>query len=70
MQKLIATLPDLHLDVNSSTPLYQQVYDSLRTAILAGKLMAGMRLPATRVLAHKLGISRNTVLDAYAQISG
>ena len=49
-------------------PLYQQLYTLLRTAILAGDLQPGMRLPSTRALADELSISRNTVLNAYQQL--
>jgi GntR family transcriptional regulator/MocR family aminotransferase len=49
-------------------PLYQQLYTHLRTAILAGDLQPGMRLPSTRTLADELSISRNTVLNAYQQL--
>jgi GntR family transcriptional regulator/MocR family aminotransferase len=66
--KPIATLPDILLDANSTTPLHQQLYTGLRAAILEGRLAASTRLPATRALAHELGVSRNTVLDAYAQL--
>lgn len=48
--------------------LYQQLYQSLRRAILTGALAAGARLPSTRGLAHELGVSRNTVLLAYDQL--
>src|SRR4029450_829456 len=48
--------------------LSQQIYHALRRAILAGQLAAGTRLPATRGLAHELGVSRNTVLLAYDQL--
>jgi GntR family transcriptional regulator / MocR family aminotransferase len=40
----------------------------LRASILAGHLRAGTRLPSIRALAYELGISRNTVLNAYAQL--
>jgi GntR family transcriptional regulator/MocR family aminotransferase len=45
--------------------LYRQVYNQLRQAILEQKLPAGARLPSTRALACTLGVSRNTVLNAY-----
>ena len=51
-----------------STPLYRQLYDYLRHAILSGQLAQGMKVPSTRVLADELGISRNTVLNAYEQL--
>jgi len=55
-------------DLGASTPLYRQLYDALRTAILDGRLPARARLPATRVLAVDLSLSRTTVLTAMAQL--
>jgi GntR family transcriptional regulator / MocR family aminotransferase len=51
-----------------ASPLYQQLYAHLRTAILSGKLKSGTRLPSTRAMADELGLSRNTVLNAYEQL--
>lgn len=45
--------------------LYEQLARALRWAILEGRLRAGCRLPGTRQLANTLGVSRNTVLNAY-----
>jgi GntR family transcriptional regulator / MocR family aminotransferase len=41
---------------------------TLRDAIRAGALRAGVRLPASRVLAQSLGVSRGVVRDAYGQL--
>ncbi|HEU4699580.1 MAG TPA: PLP-dependent aminotransferase family protein [Gemmatimonadales bacterium] len=49
-------------------PLHQQVYEALRSAILAGRLRPGARVPSSRALAADLGIARNTVLLAYDQL--
>jgi len=49
-------------------PLFQQVYQRLREAILSGTLRAGEKLPSTRDLAEQLGISRTVVLVAYDQL--
>ncbi len=49
-------------------PLYLQLYTHLRTAILTGKLRGGLKLPSTRALTRELGVSRNTVLNAYDQL--
>src|SRR5262249_38853949 len=68
MSTHIAPLLDLPLDPALPAPLHRQLYDGLRAAILAGRLAAGARLPATRALAAELDVSRNTVLDAYAQL--
>lgn len=53
---------------SATTPIYQQLYDYLRTAILSGQLPMGTQLPSTRALADELGVSRNTVLSAYDQL--
>ena len=63
-----AALATIVLDPTRSVPLYRQLYDSLRSTILAGQLPPGTRLPATRVLATELGIARNTVMSAYEQL--
>src|SRR5947209_8746955 len=62
------TLLTLPLDPASATPLFRQLYEGLRRGILAGTLAPGVRLPATRSLAGELGVSRNTVLNAYEQL--
>jgi GntR family transcriptional regulator/MocR family aminotransferase len=62
------TLPNISLDHASPLPLYRQLYTALRQAILAGQLKPGGRLPASRVLATTFHISRNTVLNTYAQL--
>jgi GntR family transcriptional regulator/MocR family aminotransferase len=56
------------LEGRSSVPMFRQVYESLRGAALCGRLAAGARVPATRTLAAELGVSRNTVLNAYDQL--
>jgi GntR family transcriptional regulator/MocR family aminotransferase len=61
--------PQIVLDARSPTPLYQQLYDRVRAAILSGQLERGTRLPSTRQLAIELGISRTTVVVAYERLS-
>ena len=67
MRRSIAD-PVVALDPGSG-PLYQQIYDGYRAAILDGRLRAGNRIPSTRALAEKLGISRLPVLNAFEQLS-
>jgi GntR family transcriptional regulator/MocR family aminotransferase len=62
------TLLTLPLDSSSPAPLFRQLYDGLRQAILDGTLAAGARVPSTRGLAAELGVSRNTVMNAYEQL--
>jgi GntR family transcriptional regulator/MocR family aminotransferase len=56
------------LDPQAEAPLYRQLYDSFREAILTGRLPAGARIPSTRVLAAELDLSRNTVALAFGQL--
>src|SRR5215468_9415699 len=58
----------MFIKLDGSGTLAQQIYHVLRRTILAGQLAPGARLPATRSLAHELGVSRNTVLLAYDQL--
>ena len=55
-------------DKNKSYPLYQQIYEAIRTSILWGEFGSKMRLPSTRALARDLGVSRITVINAYEQL--
>jgi GntR family transcriptional regulator / MocR family aminotransferase len=67
MPKLIEEIPlvAFRLNYDSDVPLYKQLYDLLRKAILEGKIMPGQKLPGTRSLAAELKISRNTVAIAF-----
>lgn len=53
---------------NASDFLNRRLYYALRKQILSGALPAHYRLPSSRNLAAKLGVSRNTVLYAYEQL--
>lgn len=63
-----AAFPVIPLDSSSAIPLYRQIYEGLRGAILSGRLRGGMRLPSTREMAVELKVSRNTVMNAYDQL--
>ena len=52
----------------SGGPLFQQIYNGLRKAILSGAFQRGQKLPSTREVAEQLGISRTVVLLAYDQL--
>lgn len=62
------SLTAVALDASSSVPLYRQLYDSIRTAILNGQLAAGLKLPGSREMAQEFGVSRNTVAGAFEQL--
>ncbi|MHB1223599.1 MAG: GntR family transcriptional regulator, partial [Gemmatimonadaceae bacterium] len=52
----------------ASRPLYLQIYRRVRSAVLAGALAPGSRLPSARTFASDLGVSRNTVESAFSQL--
>jgi len=56
------------LDRQLPVALSRQIYTLIRELILTGQLPAHRKLPATRTLAHELGLSRNTLLAAYDQL--
>jgi GntR family transcriptional regulator / MocR family aminotransferase len=58
---------DLHLDV-AGTRVRGALERSLRDALRSGRLLPGTRLPSSRTLARDLGLARNTVAAAYAQL--
>jgi GntR family transcriptional regulator of arabinose operon len=60
---LISTLK-LHLEKNSSIPLYKQILNILRARIASGECGAGMRLPTEDELSSELGVSRVTIRQA------
>ncbi|HSE96911.1 MAG TPA: PLP-dependent aminotransferase family protein [Blastocatellia bacterium] len=58
----------INLDSRSRSPLHRQLYEELRRAILSGRLSPGQRIPSTRALAERLGISRATVTQSYDEL--
>src|SRR5437879_6112971 len=61
-------LPPIALDYRKKTPMYRQLYDWFRRAIINGQMRPGQRVPSTRGLAVELKISRIPVLKAYEQL--
>jgi GntR family transcriptional regulator/MocR family aminotransferase len=66
--RLRTILPTLALDRHSSIPIYRQVYEGYRQAILTGQLRKDVQMPSTRELALELRISRNSVMNAFDQL--
>jgi 2-aminoadipate transaminase len=50
-------------------PLYRQIRDGVRSAVLTGALGAGTRLPPERELAPTLGVNRTTITRAYQELA-
>jgi GntR family transcriptional regulator / MocR family aminotransferase len=69
MKRISASfLPPIALDSRSKTPMYHQLYEWFRRAILDGQLRPGQRVPSTRSLAAELKVSRIPVSSAYEQL--
>jgi GntR family transcriptional regulator/MocR family aminotransferase len=58
----------LSLDRTAAVPLYQQLAEALRQAVLYKRLKPHQQLPPSRVLAQSLAISRVTVTQSYDQL--
>ncbi len=58
----------LRLDPGDPTPPYEQLRRQLATAIEAGLLLPGARLPTVRQLAADLGVATGTVMRSYAEL--
>lgn len=58
----------LRIDPTSGSPLYRQIADQVRGAIVRGEIRPGERLPNARDLASSLGVNLQTVLRGYAQL--
>ncbi len=58
---------DLHLEPVGQG-LRSGLMEALREAVRTGRLAPGTRLPSSRALAADLGVARNTVADAYAEL--
>ncbi|TGY93684.1 GntR family transcriptional regulator [Petralouisia muris] len=52
----------------SSHPLYEQIANQIKTAIMSGELQAGEAIPSVRSLAKSLHISVLTVQKAYSTL--
>src|SRR5450432_2409699 len=60
--------PLVAVDRASDKPLYRQLYEGYRDAVVDRQLRGGQRLPSTRSLAAELQISRIPVLSAFEQL--
>ncbi len=56
---------ELVIDTSDSVPLFAQLIEQIKNAVLDGKLSPGSALPSIRQLANDLGLNQNTVAKAY-----
>jgi DNA-binding transcriptional MocR family regulator len=62
------TIVNIALDRDKPIPLARQIQAHLERLIRERLLVPGMKLPATRELAHTLGVNRGTVAEAYEEL--
>lgn len=53
------------IDLQSRTPIYEQLYKKVVELILKNELKTGDKLPSVRELAKSLGVNPNTVSKAF-----
>ncbi|MBU4318834.1 MAG: GntR family transcriptional regulator [Proteobacteria bacterium] len=58
----------IHLDRQSRTPLFRQIFGQLKSMIEENVLRPGDRLPSSRSLSDVLGINRTSVTKAYEEL--
>jgi GntR family transcriptional regulator len=58
----------INLDVSDERPLYQQIVDEVRRALVLGTLAPEDPLPSVRALAAELKVNPNTVQQAYREL--
>lgn len=56
------------IDVQSKTPIFEQLKKQILEFISIGILSADDKLPSVRSLANDLGVNPNTVAKAYAEL--
>ncbi|MFR0881862.1 MAG: GntR family transcriptional regulator [Christensenellales bacterium] len=59
---------DILISNSCGRPIYQQIYDQIKAAILSGELREGDMLPSIRALAKDLRISVITTKRAYEEL--
>ena len=59
---------DIIISTSSGRPIYEQITDQIKTAIVKGELKEGEQLPSIRALANSLRVSAITTKRAYADL--
>lgn len=60
---------DLRISTGSTIPIYRQLIDQIRLAVVRARLAPGDQLPSVRALAVRLVINPNTVAHAYGELA-
>jgi GntR family transcriptional regulator len=58
----------ISFQIDFSQPLYEQILNQIRSAIVRGEIGLGEKIPSVRELAQGLHINPNTVMRAYQEL--
>lgn len=58
----------IKIDVKNRAPIYEQIVESVRMAVVRGILLPDEPLPSVRGLAAELAINPNTIQKAYSEL--
>ena len=58
----------MNWDFNNDTPIYTQLVEKMKIAIVTGEFERGGKLPSVRELASQAGVNPNTVQRAMAEL--
>ncbi|MBC8014556.1 MAG: GntR family transcriptional regulator [Sporomusaceae bacterium] len=58
----------INLDYTSGIPIYVQIKEAIRNAVVSGAYSKGTQLPTVRQMAVELKINANTVSRAYTEL--
>ncbi|HEY9225126.1 MAG TPA: GntR family transcriptional regulator, partial [Gemmatimonadaceae bacterium] len=61
-------MPLISIDVSDPRPIYVQIVDEVRRAVVIGALQPDEPIPSVRQLASELGVNPNTVKQAYQEL--
>lgn len=56
----------IQIDHHNGVPVYRQIMDQVRFAVLSGSIDAGDEMPSVRLMSAKLGVNPMTVSKAYS----
>ena len=56
---------EIVIDTSDSVPVFAQLINQIKKAVLSGELSSGAALPSIRQFANDMGLNHNTVAKAY-----
>lgn len=59
----------VRIDLEAAQPVWRQIADQVRAALVSRRIRPGTRLATVRELAIDLGVNHNTVAEAYRQLA-